>query len=133
MIIQAGLPKTFWAEAVATAVHVRNRVPTTAHKEPTTPYEKWFGVKPNLSHLRVFGCVAYAHIPDELRRKLDDKAESMVFVGYSTRSKAYRLYNTETREVVTRRDVIFDEAKFGPTRPTQDAGVDNSQLDQSSV
>jgi len=113
MIIQAKVPKTFWAEAIATAVYVRNRVPTSSHKQSTTPYEIWYGVKPDLSHLRVFGCVAYAHIPEELRRKLDDKAATMTFVGYSTKSKAYRLYDPATHQIVRRRDVICDEQKFG--------------------
>ena len=41
MIIQAGLPKAFWAEAVSAAVYVRNRVPTRAFKEQVTPYDQW--------------------------------------------------------------------------------------------
>ena len=50
-IIQADLPKSFWAESIATSVYVRNRTPTTAHRSPITPYEMWYGKKPNLSHL----------------------------------------------------------------------------------
>jgi hypothetical protein len=45
----------------------------------------------------VFGCTAYAHVPNQLRQKLDEKAETMIHVGYSVRSKAYRLYNPQTR------------------------------------
>ena len=81
MIINANLPKSLWAEAVATAVYVRNIIPTRTHKAPSTHYQIWYGEKPNISHLRVLGCMAYAHIPDAIRRKLDDKAESMTFVG----------------------------------------------------
>ena len=71
------IPNHFWAEAVATAAYIRNRSATTALTDGKTPYEKWHGCKPNLEHLRVFGCVAYAHIPDCNRRKLDDKAEKL--------------------------------------------------------
>ena len=71
MIAHAGLPNAYWAEAVATAAYLKNRSTTSALKEDTTPYEKWYGRKPDLSHLGVFGCVAYAHIPDSERQKLD--------------------------------------------------------------
>ena len=65
MIAHAELPDRYWAEAEATAAYVRNRTPTTAINEDTTPYERWYGRKPNVSHLKVFGCMAYAHVPDE--------------------------------------------------------------------
>lgn len=67
MIAHAGLPNSYWAEAIATAAYIRNRMPTTAIKENVTPYEKWYGRKPIVTHLKVFGCVAYAHIPDMKR------------------------------------------------------------------
>ena len=82
MLAQAELPEHFWAEAVATAAYLRNRTTTRALKEKTTPYEKWYGRKPDLSHLRVFGCMAYAYIPDANRKgKLGKKAEKLRFIG----------------------------------------------------
>ena len=74
-----------------------------------TPEEKFTGKKPDLSHLKVFGCLAYVHIPDELRSKLDPKAEKCTFIGYSLEPKGYRCYNPLTREVRVSRDVVFDE------------------------
>ena len=68
MIRFAKIPDSYWGEAVATAAYIRNRVPTSAFKERVSPYEKWYQRKPDLSHLRVFGCVAYAHIPDCQRK-----------------------------------------------------------------
>ena len=68
MIAHAGLSNIFLAEAAA---YVRNRLPTVALKERETPYERWYGRKPDVSHFRVFGCIAYAHVPDCERRKLD--------------------------------------------------------------
>ena len=84
MISHAGLPDYYWAEAVATAAYLRNRVSTSAFHEKATPYERWYGRKPDLSHLKVFGCMAYAHIPDVKRTKLEKKAQKLRFVGYST-------------------------------------------------
>ena len=66
----------------------------------------------DLSHLRMFGCMAYAHIPDCQRNKLDKKAEKFRFVGYRLNSKDYRLMNEKTTKVVISRDVIFNENDF---------------------
>ena len=110
MIIQSSLPKSFWAEAINAAVYSRNHLPTKATS--ITPHERWFGRKPNISHIRVFGCLASSHIPGQRRSKLDSKTENMVLVGCASQSKGYRLYNPSSRKVV-RRDVTFDEAKLG--------------------
>ena len=59
--------------------------------------------------MRVFGCVAYAHVPDELRKKLDNKGEKCIFVGYSDESKAYKLYNPLTKKVIINIDMHFIE------------------------
>ena len=84
------LPNDFWAEGVATAVHLLNLSPTKAVQN-MTPYEAWNGKKPWVSHLKVFGCIAYALIDSHNRRKLDDKSTKCIFIGYCNESKAYRL------------------------------------------
>jgi len=73
MLNEKNLPNYFWAEAVATAVYIMNRTPT-AVVHSMTPEEKFTGKKPDVSHLRVFGCIAYVHVPEEKRSKLDPKA-----------------------------------------------------------
>ena len=73
MLLDAKLPKKVWAESVSTAVYLRNRCPTKAVKGKTL-YEALYGKKPNVNHLRVFGCDAYTHIPKDERSKLDSKA-----------------------------------------------------------
>ena len=84
---QAGLSEKFWEEAVATA-YLRSRIVTRSLKENMTPYEKWYDWKPNLAHLRVFGCMAYAHVPDSNRRgKPSKKAEKLRFIGHSHQTK----------------------------------------------
>ena len=49
------------------------------------------------------------HIPDEKRRKSDDKSQKYIFIGYDANSKGYKLYNPTTRKTIISRDVIFDE------------------------
>ena len=75
MLADSKLPHRFWAEALSTAVYLRNRSPTKA-LEGVTPHEAWSGTKPDVSSLRVFGCSAYAHVPKAERRKLDSKTRS---------------------------------------------------------
>ena len=59
----------------------------------------------------MFGCIAYVHVPNELRRKLDPKVEKCIFVGYSLQQKGYRCYNPVTHELRVSRDVVFDELR----------------------
>jgi transposase InsO family protein len=58
------LSSTYWAEAIHTAIYLRNRSPT-ASLDGITPYEAWFGFKPRVKHLRVFGSICYALVPKE--------------------------------------------------------------------
>lgn len=102
------MPKEFWAEAVDCAIYLANRSPTKSVKNKM-PIEAWSGRKPGISHLRVFESVPYAHVPDQKRTKLDDKSEKLIFVGYDSSSKGYKLYNPKTGKVISGRDVVFDE------------------------
>ena len=104
------LPKQYCAEAVSCAVYLLNRCPTKS-LQAITPEEAWSGHKPSVTHLRVFGCVAYAKIPDARRTKLDDKSEKCIFVGYGDRRMGYKLYNPITKKVIISRDVIFKKDK----------------------
>ncbi|CAF4918661.1 unnamed protein product [Pieris macdunnoughi] len=103
--------KKFWAEAVHTAVYLKNRrVGTIASGlNQKTPYELWTGCKPNVRHIRVFGSTVMAHIPKEKRVKWDKKAEKHYLVGFDENVKGYRLYNPKTNKVITSRDVTIIE------------------------
>ncbi len=70
------------------------------------------GHTPDLSHLRIFGCPAYVHIPADQRRKMTDTAFQGILVGYPTDTYGYLIYNPRTRRVITTRHVRFDET-FG--------------------
>lgn len=71
------LPKTFWAEALTTAVYVKNRSPA-ASLENLTPYEALFKLKPSVGHFKIFGSVCYIHVPKDERLKLDFKSVKCV-------------------------------------------------------
>ena len=108
MLEAKNLPKTLWAEAVMTAAYVMNRVLNRG--DSITPYEGWFGKKPDVAHLRTFGSPAFALTPDEKRKKWDAKAEEKVLVGYTLTSKNYRLWTPGTTTVVECKHVIVKEA-----------------------
>ncbi|MCO5564654.1 hypothetical protein L7F22_018320 [Adiantum nelumboides] len=77
--------------------------------EGITPYEALQKIKPKVRHLRVFDCLAFTHVPDEKRKKLDDKSRRCILVGYSDVYKAYKLYDPIKKKSFISRDVIFDE------------------------
>ena len=108
MLKLKNLPNDFQAEAVACAVYILNKSPSSS-VEGKTPYEVWSGKRPNIQHMRVFGCIAYAHVPDQIWKKLDDKAEKCIFIDYNNVTKGYKLYNPKMEKVIVSRDVIFDE------------------------
>lgn len=108
MLFDANLKKEYWAEAVATAAYIVNRSPSRVLAE-VTPFEKWSGKKPNISHLKIFGSKAMVHIPKQNRLKWDRKSRELIFVGYCETTKGYRLHDPKTRKTVISRDVIFIE------------------------
>ncbi|KAJ9563755.1 hypothetical protein OSB04_008915 [Centaurea solstitialis] len=110
MLAEKCVPKEFWPEAVKWSVHVLNRCPTVAVQNKT-PEEAWSGEKPKVDYFRVFGCVAHAHVPDQKRRKLDDKSQKCVLLGVSEESKAYRLYEPVSKKIIISRDAKFEEDK----------------------
>jgi hypothetical protein len=62
-----------------------------------THEEKFIGKKPDVSHLRMFGCIAYVHVFEEKRSKLNPKAKKCIFIKYSLEQKGYRCFNPSTR------------------------------------
>jgi hypothetical protein len=132
MIHAQGLGYEFWAEAVCNAAYIRNRCPTRALQD-MTPEEAWSGKKPHVSHLRVFGCIAYAKVPDEKRTKLDAKATKCLMLGYCEGTKAYRLICLETQKIIKSPDVTFFEDKKALEEcPSGSDGVIDFDVDKSS-
>lgn len=106
MVHDAGVTKRLWGEAVQAAVYVINRSPTAALQKKT-PYEMWYGHKPDVSKLRIWGSKAYSFIPKEKRTKLDARSEACYFVGYGP--TGYRLWNHQKQKVYLARDVVVNE------------------------
>ena len=97
-----------WVEETRKTMYVQNRTP---HRvlDNKTPEEAFSGEKPKVSHLRIFGCLVYIHIPKEKRTKIDPSGRKGIFVGYSDTSKAYRIYFPGFKKIDISRDVTFDE------------------------
>lgn len=103
MLQDSGLPQSLWAEAMATANFVRNISPISGATQ--TPYELFYGERPDASYLRVFGSTAYVHVPKQKRNKLDPVSRKGVFVGYQ--NGLYRVLFGSKVEICS--EVIFDE------------------------
>ena len=84
------MPKFYWAEAVRTTVYLQNLASANGG---VSPHELYFGKKPNLAQLKVFGSIVNVHVPKEKLRKLDTKLEKCILVGYSDEKKGYKCCN----------------------------------------
>ena len=102
------LPKVLWAEDMACATYVINRIPLSPINMKS-PYEMMYNEKPNVKDFKVFGSVCYVHIPDSQRSKLDAKARKCIFIGYDERKKGWKCMDPKTRKCKISRDVVFDE------------------------
>ena len=111
MIFQCRLGKEFWAEALSTAVYLANRLPTA---KGVSPYERMYGKPPVLSHLRIFGCLAYVQHPKgSTTRKLDPRAWRGILLGYDELNwRSYRIYDPGTATVKFAVHVTFNENVF---------------------
>ncbi|KRY61318.1 Retrovirus-related Pol polyprotein from transposon TNT 1-94 [Trichinella britovi] len=85
-----------------------------------TPEEAWSGRKPNLAHLKVFGCLAMVHVPSGQRKKWDLKSKERIFVGYCETSKGYRTVDRKTKKMYVTRDVKFLESRFPGTQASKE-------------
>ena len=119
ILIDAGLKPEFWIFAVRYAVYTQNRLPTKAINWKT-PHELWAGTKPDVRHMRTFGCVAYSHVNSSLRTSLDPTAERGIFLGYSQYSKGYIFMRENDKKVLVRRDMTFDESTVPRQRISDD-------------
>ncbi|KAJ0433139.1 putative RNA-directed DNA polymerase [Helianthus annuus] len=114
-LLSADVPSVFWGEALLTAQHVINRIPT-AHNSGMSPFEKLYGELPDYGELRVFGCTCFVLRPHVERDKLSNKAALCVFLGYASGSKGYgtgqkgyRCFDPVSKKLYVSRHVIFLE------------------------
>ena len=98
LLAQSNLPASFWAHAVSTFVHTRNRMPTTSLKGGI-PYTAWKGDKhkPDVSYFRVFGCLAYVLVRKKDWKALQPHTQKCIFVGYPDGTKARQFWDLQRR------------------------------------
>lgn len=100
LFFDSKVPTSKWPEVAKAAVHLINRLPTKSIPNYVTPYELWHSSKPTIKYLRVFGCIAYQHIPKEVRHRVhnDQKFEirswKLIHMGISG-STGYILFDPE--------------------------------------
>ncbi|KMQ86259.1 retrovirus-related gag-pol polyprotein [Lasius niger] len=133
LLIQSGLPSSFWAEAISTANHIRNRCPTSS-LNGKTPYEAWTGKKPNVSYFREFGCRVFSLNTRPGKEKFDPRSKEGIFLGYSEDSKGYRVWIPSEKKIEMIRDVKFlkmpevesqDYKEFTPEDSSKDINHSN--------
>ena len=101
------LPLSFWGYTLETATFTLNRAPSKSVE--TTPYELWFGKKPKLSFLKVWGCDAY--VKKLQPEKLEPKSEKCVFIGYPKETIGYTFYlDPKARSLLPRTDPFWKKS-----------------------
>jgi reverse transcriptase-like protein len=108
VLSDAKLPESYWFDALEYAIILWNILPTQALTD-MTPKEAWSGNKPDVLHLRIFGCQAFMHIPKESQGKLTSKSLLCTFLGYAHNHSAYHLICQPSHHLFESQDVIFDE------------------------
>ena len=106
LMIEKKIAIRYWKEAINIVIHTLNRVQLKDSFK--TPYELWYGYKPNVSYLKVFGSKCYI-LKESRKGKFDAKGDEGIFLGYSSRSKAYRCLNLSTHKVIESAHVKADE------------------------
>ncbi|KAJ9551954.1 LOW QUALITY PROTEIN: hypothetical protein OSB04_015999 [Centaurea solstitialis] len=124
MLSEANLATQFWAEAVNTACYTQNRS-LIVKRFRRTPYELFRNRKPSIEHLHIFGCVCYILNNKDNFGKFDSKSDDGIFLGYTSISKTYRVFNKRRQSIEETIHVKFDES--GPTFPHPN---DNSEINQ---
>nr|GEX20730.1 retrotransposon protein, putative, Ty1-copia subclass [Tanacetum cinerariifolium] len=130
LLIQSGLPKTFWAEATCTAAYLINRSPSITI-EKKTHMEMWSGHPSDYGMLRIFGCIAY---PYDRQGKLEPRAVKFVLLGYSEGVNGYKLYRVddESHKIVTSRNVVFNESVMYEDT-LKDSGASDKSVEELQV
>src|SRR6266540_1228511 len=128
MLSYSTLPISLWMEALKTAVHILNRVPSKS--VPKTPYELWTGRKPTLSYLHVWGCPAEAKVFNPSIGKLDPKTVSCHFIGYPDKSKGFHFYcpNRHTKFVETRHAVFLEDGMIRGSMVSREISLEEKRV-----
>lgn len=108
LLVESLVPNKFWCEVTQTAVYLINSMPTPTLKD-ISPYEKLFGHPPSYSHLRVFGCLCFVHLPPHEHTKVSPQVAKCVFLGYNEDHKGFLCYDPNIRRLRISHNVVFIE------------------------
>ena len=108
MLESKKLTENLWAEAMHDTAYIYNRVPNSLMKG-NTPFKAYFGHKPDVLNLRVFGSTAWAQISLDKRRALQPQSIECMFIGYPDESKGFNLLDIKTKHIILERSIKFDE------------------------
>ena len=111
LLFQANLPSSSWCYALLHAAYLVNCIPTP-FLHNISPYEKLHGHIPDISHLRIFGCLCYASTLKANRKKLDPRAHPCIFIRFKPNTKGYLIYDLHSHSIITSRNVVFYENHF---------------------
>lgn len=113
LLSYASLSLEFWDDAFSTATFLINRLPT-AFLSNCSPLEKLFGLQPNYTFFKTFGCLCYPSLRSFNSHKLDPRSTPCIFLGYSTMHRGYKCLTSQGRLIISRH-VLFNETKFPTT------------------
>ena len=133
MLFTAKLSKQFWAEALIAAVYLYNRTPHSALNYKT-PYEVRYNKKPKITHIKIWGSIAYNKIDDF--QKLDPRAKPNILIGYG--NNQYKLMDLNSKRAYWSRDVVILEGVFlynlkRSETPYTDILIDQEELDTVNI
>ena len=125
----SSLPVELWMEALKTAAHILNRVPSKS--VPKTPFEQWNGKKPSFNYLKVWNCSAEAKLFDPQQKKLDSKTTSCHFIGYPEKSKGYIFYcpGRQTKFAETRQAVFLEDLGVSGCFPRREVSLEELRVE----
>ena len=103
-MFQSQLPKKSWSYDVIHAVYLMNRIPTKILNNKSS-FEVMYGIMPDLSLLKVFGCLSYASTLPTNRHKFDSRARKCAFLGYKAGMKSFILLDFNTHDIFVSRNV----------------------------
>lgn len=137
LMIQSGVPLNFWYLACSTAVFLKNRSMTSSLDSEVTPYEMWNFRKPQVDHIRIFGCLVHRLIRKDLRvNKFSTVKKEGVLVGFTDDNYNYKIYDLESKKVIVTHDVVSFEDVF-PFRkdnpPSKDDVISLNDEDRAPI
>lgn len=134
MMIRSGVPLKFWYEACSTAVFLINRTVTSSLANNVTPFEMWNFRKPSVNHLKIFGCRAFTLIRKEVRESKYSPVSSIgILVGFTEDNFNYRVYDFDSRKIITSHHVSFDENSFPCLKQNPDPWLPDDFLTPSGA